>query len=67
MEKGVDISESALEIAKQNSKELDLSRRVTFLRSNWLQNVEGSFDLIVSNPPYIAASSRASLPISVAK
>lgn len=46
-----DISEPALEVAKKNAKRLEAE--VTFLESNLFENVEGSFDLIVSNPPYI--------------
>lgn len=48
----VDISEDALKVAKANGKNLDVSE-VTFLKSNLFENVEGKFDVIVSNPPYI--------------
>lgn len=50
---GVDISDSALEIAKWNAQNLQISN-VTFIESNWLQNLEGKrFDAIIGNPPYI--------------
>ncbi len=48
----VDQSEDALAVARANAKSLNLP--VRFLQSDWFSNVEGVFDLIVSNPPYIA-------------
>ncbi|MBY0281217.1 MAG: peptide chain release factor N(5)-glutamine methyltransferase [Alphaproteobacteria bacterium] len=50
---GVDISEEALKVAKENAVRLKLSDRSTFCLSNWTQNVQGVYDLIISNPPYI--------------
>jgi release factor glutamine methyltransferase len=58
---GVDISEDALEVAKINTKALGLEAQVTLKKSDRLQNVEGYFDLIVSNPPYIKALSHRAL------
>jgi len=47
-----DISEKALEVAKENQKRLD--SKVTFIESNMFDNIENiKFDMIVSNPPYI--------------
>jgi release factor glutamine methyltransferase len=51
---GVDFSQSALGVAQQNAENLNLSKRVRFFQSDWFQNVEGVFDVIISNPPYIA-------------
>lgn len=51
---GVDISEEALTVAKHNSHALGVEARATWQHSNWFENVSGSFDVIVSNPPYIA-------------
>lgn len=48
---GVDISEDALIIANKNNS--DLGANVAFLHSDLFENVEGTFDVIVSNPPYI--------------
>ena len=48
----VDASEAALEVARANAAQLDLP--VQFLASDWFTQVHGVFDLIVSNPPYIA-------------
>jgi len=47
----VDISMKALSVAKFNAKKLDAD--VNFIRSNMFEKVEGKFDLIISNPPYI--------------
>ncbi|MCL4110006.1 UNVERIFIED_CONTAM: hypothetical protein GTU68_038223 [Idotea baltica] len=49
-----DFSEAALEIAKNNAVDLKLNNQVTFIKSDWLENIkEKDFDLILSNPPYI--------------
>lgn len=48
---GVDISESALKMAMANAKKQDV--RVKFVQSDLFSQVEGKFDVIVSNPPYI--------------
>lgn len=58
---GTDISEAALCVARENAAALDLGAQADFLRSNWFAEVEGSFDLIVSNPPYIAEDEMAAL------
>ncbi|MCL2470063.1 MAG: peptide chain release factor N(5)-glutamine methyltransferase [Alphaproteobacteria bacterium] len=50
---GIDQSPRALEQAQLNAKNLGFESRANFLQSHWLDNVEGLFDLIVSNPPYI--------------
>lgn len=50
---GVDISIDAIDIAKKNSKDMNLEKRSSFLVSNWLSSVYNSYDLIISNPPYI--------------
>jgi release factor glutamine methyltransferase len=49
----VDASADALAVAQANGQRLKLP--VQWLRSDWLAHVSGVFDLIVSNPPYIAA------------
>lgn len=47
----VDASPDALAVAQANAQRLHLP--VRFIQSHWLREVEGRFDLIVSNPPYI--------------
>ncbi|MDP3936442.1 MAG: HemK/PrmC family methyltransferase, partial [Alphaproteobacteria bacterium] len=50
---GVDISKGALETANANADYLGISDRVEWMQSDWLTNVHGTFDIIISNPPYI--------------
>lgn len=49
---GVDISPEALKVAKRNNEQLE--QHAEFLESDLFSNVEGIYDIIVSNPPYIA-------------
>ena len=48
---GVDISEEALKVAKKNVEKLEAE--VALLHSDLFENVDGKYDVIVSNPPYI--------------
>lgn len=50
---GVDKSEEALEMAKKNACLNGLGSRVVWLNSDWLEAVEGVWDIIISNPPYL--------------
>ncbi|MFN3208916.1 MAG: peptide chain release factor N(5)-glutamine methyltransferase [Roseovarius sp.] len=52
---GTDASPEALDVADRNARRLGLADRCLFLQADWYWGVEGRFDLIVSNPPYIAA------------
>jgi release factor glutamine methyltransferase len=56
-----DISLPALEIARGNAERNGLEARVTFLACNMADGVKGPFDLIVSNPPYIARAEISTL------
>ncbi len=58
---GVDLSPAALAVAQENAAALGLGSRPRFAPSDWFSAVDGRFDLIVSNPPYIAASEMAAL------
>jgi release factor glutamine methyltransferase len=54
---GVDISEEALAIARDNAAQLGLERRTALLRTDWTAGLaEASFELVVSNPPYIPSA-----------
>ena len=53
---GIDISPEAISTARRNAMEQNLSSRVEFMCSNWTESVSGTFDLIVSNPPYIPSA-----------
>ncbi|MBO4337471.1 MAG: peptide chain release factor N(5)-glutamine methyltransferase [Lachnospiraceae bacterium] len=50
---GAELSEKALAVARQNAAGLGLEDRAEFVRSDLFESVEGEFDIIVSNPPYI--------------
>ena len=49
----VDLSAAALEIARENAALHGLSERIRFKESDLLRGVEGEFDAVVSNPPYL--------------
>lgn len=72
---GVDVSDAALQVAKDNAGRLELDdtfdmlfipgmqgkkhidqRKIEFIESNLFNDVRGTFDIIVSNPPYIKSS-----------
>lgn len=50
-----DISPAALAVAARNASALDVADRLELLLSDWFTGITGRFDLILSNPPYIAA------------
>lgn len=53
---GIDVSEDALAVARDNAASLDLANRTALLRGDWTAGLDGdAFDLVVSNPPYIAS------------
>lgn len=64
---GVDIEPAAAALARDNASSLGLTRRAAFAVSDWTNAVGGRFDLVVSNPPYIAAGEIPSLMPEVAR
>lgn len=62
---GVDLSPETLAIAQHNADLLNLSERATWQRSNWGDEVSGQFDVILSNPPYIASAQVVHLEATV--
>ena len=56
-----DISPAALAVAGKNAARYDIGDRLSFAQSNWFEGVQGEFDLIVANPPYIAMEEMAGL------
>lgn len=62
----VDVCPKALEVAKGNAESLRLTQRASFVLSPWAKDIEGPFDIIVSNPPYIPTAAIAALAPEVA-
>jgi release factor glutamine methyltransferase len=58
---GVDASSEALAVAAENARRLGVADRAEFRLGDWCDGLAGSYDLIVSNPPYIAAEEIARL------
>ncbi len=59
---GVDASEEALAVARENAANLGLASRAALLRGDWTAGLAAeSFDVVVSNPPYIASGDIAGL------
>lgn len=58
---GTDISDGALAAARENAERLGVASRATFLKRRTLDDVDGSFHLLVSNPPYIPTGDIAAL------
>ncbi len=62
----VDISKNALEIAQFNAQKFNVDDRITFYEGNLFEPLEGqTFEVIVSNPPYIAAEEFKNLQAEV--
>jgi release factor glutamine methyltransferase len=62
----IDVSEAALAVARGNAKRNGVADRIQFIEGNLLTPVSGQqFEIVVSNPPYVAESDRASLSVEV--
>ena len=62
---GVDSSPGATLVANLNAETHRLNDRATIREGNWTEGLDGPFDLIVSNPPYIPSGEIARLPAEV--
>ena len=51
---GVDLAPLAVSQARANAAQLGLADRAQFICSDWFEGVEGNFDLVLANPPYIS-------------
>jgi release factor glutamine methyltransferase len=60
-----DISSAALAIAKDNAQTHRIESRLELLQGSWFDAVQGHYDLIISNPPYIDGAHMAALPDEV--
>ncbi len=66
----VDISAAALQVAKENAARLKVSERLRFINADWfstdfVQQINATFDMVVSNPPYIPTAQIADLDVEV--
>ena len=51
-----DISEKALDMARRNAQKHKLEDKIVFVKSDMFADIEGKFDVIISNPPYIPSA-----------
>lgn len=58
---GIDLSPAALRVAEANARRVGVEGKAAFRPGDWMAGVEERFDLIVANPPYIAAADMADL------
>ena len=56
-----DLSGDALDVARENARRLAVDDRVSFIETSYLDGVDGPFDLIVANPPYVKDGDRLAL------
>jgi len=61
----VDISTDALDVARGNAALNEVGDRITFIESDWFEQVDGEFDFITANPPYIRRAELGELPREV--
>ena len=64
---GIDISNKAIKVAKNNANKLGLSTRSKFYKRSIDETLNNKFDLIVSNPPYLTSSQIKNLPQDIKK
>jgi release factor glutamine methyltransferase len=62
---GTDVSVDALDVARANARSLALDARAAFVQCDYGRALAGGFDLVVSNPPYVAVGEIATLSIEV--
>lgn len=53
---GTDLSQAALALAAENAARLGVGNRASFLAADWLGAIDRRFDLVLSNPPYLATA-----------
>lgn len=63
----IDISETALEVARRNAEKHNVADRIDFVQSDLFASVDSDarFDLVLSNPPYVSTTEMATLPAEV--
>lgn len=63
---GSDIAAGAIDVASRNATSLGMTGRVRFVCTDWTDGIDGTFDLILSNPPYITTDEITALAPEVA-
>jgi len=63
----VDLSEAALGVARNNAQMYEVESRLALLNGSWFEPVEGHFDIILSNPPYITDAAMDELETEVSE
>jgi release factor glutamine methyltransferase len=58
---GTDLSQAALDIAAENARRLGVAQRATWRVADALEGIDGPFDLLISNPPYVRSGDIAAL------
>lgn len=64
---GVDLSPDAVALARRNARRLGLEARSAFTCGDWADALEGRFDLVLCNPPYVTTSDLTGLMPDVAR
>jgi len=64
---GCDINQGAVALAERNAIRHGLNNRAAFVQSDWTANIDGTFDLVIANPPYIPEPEIASLMADVSR
>ena len=60
-----DVSPGALAVARDNAAVAGVDTRITFIETSYLDGIEGPFDIVVSNPPYVKAGDKPALSAEV--
>lgn len=53
---GTDISYGALKVAKENALRMGLDKKISFICGDWLEALDGIYDIVLVNPPYIPSN-----------
>jgi len=61
---GVDLSDTALAIAAANAERLGFASRARFARADWADGIDGAFDLVLCNPPYVESGAALSSDVA---
>ena len=56
-----DVSDEALDVARENARRIAVAGRITCVRTSYLDAIDGVFDLVVANPPYVRDGDKSAL------